>query len=47
MVVEDEDVTPQSMDTGGVHSCILGKEMMEEVMKKRNMGGIVRCQTDL
>lgn len=35
MIVEDEDVTPQGMDTAGVHRCILGKGMMEDEMEKR------------
>lgn len=30
VIVEDEDVTSQGMDTGGVHRCILGKVVTEE-----------------
>ncbi len=35
VIVEDEDVTPQGMDTSGVHCCILGDGMMEEEVEKR------------
>ncbi len=34
VVVQDEDVAPQGVDTGWVHCCILGKMMMEKRWKR-------------
>lgn len=35
VIVEDEDVTPQGMDTGRVHRRVLGKGMEEEMVKRQ------------